>query len=265
MSKSPKIDGEDQDMSGTPAEKVSIGDAWESTTVRVRHEALNFSDEYVVYSFPRYLADALENAVEGTQGAIVGYIKSDKFVVIDSVKSEGIPQEYILSKPTPIKENMLLAEIKTTWDDQQSESDEQIASFVMIGNAVNRVSVRTDPMDPIYLTFKELKHTPKEETGTLEENEHFAGLYSSKRPALPVILDRRKWIERRERGSREVVIEKLFQCFATKRFRSLNELMDLTKKPQQLLKSVLNDICVYHTQEMHRNKYELKPEYSPYF
>lgn len=66
---------------------------------------------------------------------------------------------------------------------------------------------------------------------------------------------------KRVRGSRETVEGRLFVLFEERPFWTLRQLVDATQQPQQFLKEVLGDICVYNKRGPNQGLYELKPEY----
>ncbi|KAL7677334.1 hypothetical protein ACOME3_003570 [Neoechinorhynchus agilis] len=253
----------DEGRKDIPTEHEILDDLhneWESSTVEVQKNALKFNEEYVIYSFPRYLADILDKSLNGQTGGIVGYMHDNKFVLSDTSYAEDVPQEYELGEPVSITRQTFLAEIKTVTDDDNG--DEKIKSFGILGNIQKRIHVKTDPEDELYLGFKESTYAAKKPRIIQEDTKKAYEPIVVKRPTLPKVENRRKWSERRERGEEEDVKEMLLECFAEQRYYTLNELVDLTDQPHQFLKSVLSDLCIYHTGEVNRNKYELKPEYS---
>ncbi|CAI5947447.1 unnamed protein product [Closterium sp. NIES-65] len=66
---------------------------------------------------------------------------------------------------------------------------------------------------------------------------------------------------KRVRMSRDVVEAKLFALFEERPHWTLKHLTDATQQPQQFLKEVLGDMCVYNKRGPNQGLYELKPEY----
>ncbi|KAL6845228.1 hypothetical protein ACP4OV_024723 [Aristida adscensionis] len=63
---------------------------------------------------------------------------------------------------------------------------------------------------------------------------------------------------RRDRGELENILFKLFERQPN---WSLKQLMQETDQPEQFLKEILNDLCVYNKRGPHQGTHELKPEY----
>ncbi|GJP54424.1 hypothetical protein CLOM_g13511 [Closterium sp. NIES-68] len=66
---------------------------------------------------------------------------------------------------------------------------------------------------------------------------------------------------KRVRMSRDLVEAKLFALFEERPHWTLKHLTDATQQPQQFLKEVLGDMCVYNKRGPNQGLYELKPEY----
>ncbi|XP_004498699.2 uncharacterized protein [Cicer arietinum] len=63
---------------------------------------------------------------------------------------------------------------------------------------------------------------------------------------------------RRDRGEMEEIVFKLFE---TQPNWSLRNLVQETDQPEQFLKDILKDLCVYNNKGTNQGTYELKPEY----
>ncbi|XP_027357475.1 general transcription factor IIF subunit 2 [Abrus precatorius] len=63
---------------------------------------------------------------------------------------------------------------------------------------------------------------------------------------------------RRDRGEMEEIVFKLFERQAN---WSLRNLIQETDQPEQFLKDILKDLCVYNNKGTNQGTYELKPEY----
>ncbi|KAL9323852.1 hypothetical protein ACSQ67_008709 [Phaseolus vulgaris] len=63
---------------------------------------------------------------------------------------------------------------------------------------------------------------------------------------------------RRDRGEMEEIVFKLFERQPN---WSLRNLIQETDQPEQFLKDILKDLCVYNNKGTNQGTYELKPEY----
>ncbi|KAL6955581.1 DNA helicase, partial [Sarracenia purpurea var. burkii] len=63
---------------------------------------------------------------------------------------------------------------------------------------------------------------------------------------------------RRDRGEMEEIMFKLFERQPN---WTLKQLLHETDQPEQFLKDLLKDLCVYNNKGMNQGTYELKPEY----
>ncbi|XP_058204687.1 uncharacterized protein LOC131318748 isoform X2 [Rhododendron vialii] len=63
---------------------------------------------------------------------------------------------------------------------------------------------------------------------------------------------------RRDRGEMEEIMFKLFERQPN---WTLKQLLHETDQPEQFLKDLLKDLCVYNNKGIHQGTYELKPEY----
>lgn len=63
---------------------------------------------------------------------------------------------------------------------------------------------------------------------------------------------------RRDRGEMEEILFKLFEQQPN---WTLKELVQKTDQPEQFMKDLLKDLCVYNNKGAHQGSYELKPEY----
>ncbi|XP_013451634.3 general transcription factor IIF subunit 2 [Medicago truncatula] len=66
---------------------------------------------------------------------------------------------------------------------------------------------------------------------------------------------------KRTRGNRGEVEESLFKKFEKQSNWSLRNLVQETDQPEQFLKDILKDLCVYNNKGTNQGTYELKPEY----
>eukprot|EP00897_Mesotaenium_endlicherianum_P006329 jgi/Mesen1/5724/ME000289S04818 len=66
---------------------------------------------------------------------------------------------------------------------------------------------------------------------------------------------------KRVRMSRDSLEALVFKLFESQPHWGLKQLIDATEQPQQFLKDILNELCVYNKRGMHQGMYELKPEY----
>ncbi|KAF8663853.1 hypothetical protein HU200_055188 [Digitaria exilis] len=66
---------------------------------------------------------------------------------------------------------------------------------------------------------------------------------------------------RMDRGELE---KKLFKLFESQPNWSLKQLLQKTNQPEQFLKEILNEICVYNKRGPNQGTHELKPEYKKY-
>ncbi|KAA0040614.1 general transcription factor IIF subunit 2 isoform X2 [Cucumis melo var. makuwa] len=63
---------------------------------------------------------------------------------------------------------------------------------------------------------------------------------------------------RKERGELEKIIFKLFE---RQPYWTSKQLIQETDQPEQYMKEILKDLCVYNNKGVHQGTYELKPEY----
>lgn len=63
---------------------------------------------------------------------------------------------------------------------------------------------------------------------------------------------------RRDRGEMEDIMFKLFERQSN---WTLRQLIQETDQPEQFLKDMLKDLCVYNNKGSNQGSYELKPEY----
>uniref|UniRef100_A0AC34FY16 General transcription factor IIF subunit 2 n=1 Tax=Panagrolaimus sp. ES5 TaxID=591445 RepID=A0AC34FY16_9BILA len=66
------------------------------------------------------------------------------------------------------------------------------------------------------------------------------------------------------RGSREQVMDRIFEAFEKHQYYRLTDLQTIIQQPQGYLREILNDIAIYNTSPPHKSMWELKPEYRAY-
>ncbi|KAL7670004.1 hypothetical protein ACOME3_004947 [Neoechinorhynchus agilis] len=247
-----------EDMMTLSVEENDTNDEWESNNIRVTRDLLKFDDQYVIYSFPRYLADYLVNSLNGESTGLLGHIWNGKFVISDKIDNGQVPQEYPLDKPIPMKGPTLVAKLGIT--NSIDDDYQHIESFEIIGSVSSRVTVKSNPLDDMYLGLKQSKYKRD-----IPDDDQFIYTYPyAPKRKFPITENRRRIPSRRERDNENNVKEMILKCFSERRYYTMNELVEITDQPYQYLKSILSDLCIYHTGECNRNKYELRPEYSQY-
>ncbi|KQK09979.1 general transcription factor IIF subunit 2 [Brachypodium distachyon] len=82
------------------------------------------------------------------------------------------------------------------------------------------------------------------------------GLKEKKKSIPAKVSDMKR--TRRDRGELEIILFKLFERQPN---WSLKHLMQETDQPEQFLKEIMNDLCVYNKRGPNQGTHELKPEY----
>eukprot|EP01134_Creolimax_fragrantissima_P004466 CFRG4466T1 len=70
--------------------------------------------------------------------------------------------------------------------------------------------------------------------------------------------------DKRVRVSEKELENMLFNAFTQHQYYGLKDLVTLTNQPQDWVRTILRNLCVYHTKGKMKNLYELKPEYRSY-
>lgn len=69
---------------------------------------------------------------------------------------------------------------------------------------------------------------------------------------------------KRARADKQHVLDMLFSAFEKHQYYNLKDLVDITKQPVSYLKDILKEIGVQNVKGIHKNTWELKPEYRHY-
>ncbi|KAM4863902.1 general transcription factor IIF subunit 2-like isoform X1 [Urocitellus parryii] len=69
---------------------------------------------------------------------------------------------------------------------------------------------------------------------------------------------------KRVKADKQHVLDTLFCAFEKHQYYNLKDLVDITKQPVGYLKDILKEIGIYNTKGIHKNTWELKPEYRHY-
>ncbi|XP_011533354.1 general transcription factor IIF subunit 2 isoform X1 [Homo sapiens] len=69
---------------------------------------------------------------------------------------------------------------------------------------------------------------------------------------------------KRARADKQHVLDMLFSAFEKHQYYNLKDLVDITKQPVVYLKEILKEIGVQNVKGIHKNTWELKPEYRHY-
>ncbi|KAE8717970.1 Transcription initiation factor IIF isoform 3 [Hibiscus syriacus] len=83
-----------------------------------------------------------------------------------------------------------------------------------------------------------------------------AAVFNEKKKAPAKTLDTKR--TRRDRGEMEDIMFKLFERQTN---WTLRQLIQETDQPEQFLKDILKDLCIYNNKGTNQGSYELKPEY----
>uniref|UniRef100_A0A8D1S7A3 General transcription factor IIF subunit 2 n=2 Tax=Sus scrofa TaxID=9823 RepID=A0A8D1S7A3_PIG len=69
---------------------------------------------------------------------------------------------------------------------------------------------------------------------------------------------------KRARADKQYVLDMLFSAFEKHQYYNLKDLVDITKQPVSYLKEILKEIGIQNVKGIHKNTWELKPEYRHY-
>ncbi|KAM5288216.1 general transcription factor IIF subunit 2 isoform 3-T3 [Ctenodactylus gundi] len=69
---------------------------------------------------------------------------------------------------------------------------------------------------------------------------------------------------KRARADKQHVLDMLFSAFEKHQYYNLKDLVDITKQPVGYLKEILKEIGIQNVKGIHKNTWELKPEYRHY-
>uniref|UniRef100_G1SJX2 General transcription factor IIF subunit 2 n=2 Tax=Oryctolagus cuniculus TaxID=9986 RepID=G1SJX2_RABIT len=69
---------------------------------------------------------------------------------------------------------------------------------------------------------------------------------------------------KRARADKQQVLDMLFSAFEKHQYYNLKDLVDITKQPVGYLKEILKEIGIQNVKGIHKNTWELKPEYRHY-
>ncbi|XP_054442332.1 general transcription factor IIF subunit 2 isoform X2 [Pteronotus mesoamericanus] len=69
---------------------------------------------------------------------------------------------------------------------------------------------------------------------------------------------------KRARADKQYVLDMLFSAFEKHQYYNLKDLVDITKQPVGYLKEILKEIGIQNVKGIHKNTWELKPEYRHY-
>lgn len=69
---------------------------------------------------------------------------------------------------------------------------------------------------------------------------------------------------KRARADKQYVLDMLFSAFEKHQYYNLKDLVDITKQPVVYLKEILQEIGIQNVKGIHKNTWELKPEYRHY-
>nr|KAF6368604.1 general transcription factor IIF subunit 2 [Myotis myotis] len=69
---------------------------------------------------------------------------------------------------------------------------------------------------------------------------------------------------KRARADKQYVLDMLFSAFEKHQYYNLKDLVDITKQPVVYLKEILKEIGIQNVKGIHKNTWELKPEYRHY-
>ncbi|XP_076728737.1 general transcription factor IIF subunit 2-like isoform X3 [Callospermophilus lateralis] len=69
---------------------------------------------------------------------------------------------------------------------------------------------------------------------------------------------------KRVKADKQHVLDTLFSAFEKHQYYNLKDLVDITKQPVGYLKDILKEIGIYNMKGIHKNTWELKPEYRHY-
>ncbi|KAK9741550.1 hypothetical protein RND81_03G112800 [Saponaria officinalis] len=85
---------------------------------------------------------------------------------------------------------------------------------------------------------------------------HLPGILHEKKKVVVKASDTKR--TRRDRGEMEEITFKLFEQQPN---WTLKELINKTDQPEQFMKDILKDLCIYNNKGANQGSYELKPEY----
>ena len=68
--------------------------------------------------------------------------------------------------------------------------------------------------------------------------------------------------EKRIRKKKDELLDELFELFSKRSYWTRKNLIMETEQPEDYLKSVLNEICIYNKKGQHKGFYQLNHEYT---
>jgi len=74
-------------------------------------------------------------------------------------------------------------------------------------------------------------------------------------------VDDNGMLDKRERMDRDKLMEQIFSLFSKHDYWSLKDINMHLVQPVNYLKTILDEVCIYHASGPHKSSYELKPEY----
>ncbi|KAJ8419618.1 hypothetical protein Cgig2_023886 [Carnegiea gigantea] len=155
--------------------------------------------------------------------------------------------------------NLPVAKVVVSIDPLRSNDNDSTQAFIRLNPGVYLVHV---DIDDCFLTLKfflraDILYVPQ--------------VIGTEKPIIPMpgithVQERRKQVvkasePKRTRRDREEMEEIMFKLFEQQPNWTLKELIHKTDQPEQFMKDLLKELCVYSNKGAKQGNYELKPEY----
>ncbi|KAI6649331.1 tRNA-dihydrouridine(20) synthase -like [Oopsacas minuta] len=172
---------------------------------------------------------------------------SDKVLSIPEVNEEGVIELHVVYRKRKAK------------DDKYTPKE-----------LINTFSRKKYAIDPVYVTTERSADRRFKSVVCVGESNYSSSCWEknkklAEQAAATVAVQSRQKRERQEdkhlRSDKQIVLDRIFEAFRKNQYYGTNDLVSITKQPQNHLKDILKGVCKYRTHAPHKNTWELKPEY----
>ncbi|XP_008465664.1 uncharacterized protein LOC103503304 isoform X1 [Cucumis melo] len=160
----------------------------------------------------------------------------------------------------------------SVFSESSQDSSFVLGKFTVEGKILNKFDMK--PHDQNLERYgklcRERTHKSMTKSRQIQVIDHVTGGHMRPMPGMDVLsfgaAEKKKVVSkgsetkrlRKERGELEKIIFKLFE---RQPYWTSKQLIQETDQPEQYMKEILKDLCVYNNKGVHQGTYELKPEY----